>query len=158
MKLKEIGLLLGCILLPLTIGGLSGYATMDSIPTWYVTLRKPPFNPPNYLFGPVWTTLYTLMGISLFMVAKTSASALRTSAFWIFGIQLVLNFIWSFLFFYFHLLGLALVEIVFLWIAILVNIRIFRQLNPLAGYLQIPYLLWVSFATLLNASLWYLNR
>lgn len=158
MKLKNVFLLVGCILLPLVVGGLSGYATVSSISTWYVTLQKPSFNPPNYLFGPVWTALYTLMGISLFLVARTSNSALRTSAFWVFGIQLALNFMWSVLFFNFHWLGFALLEILLMWLSILVMIRIFRQLSPAAGYLQIPYLLWVSFATLLNASIWYLNR
>lgn len=149
--------LTGCILLPLLVGGAGGYATASNIATWYVTLHKPFFNPPNYLFAPVWTCLYVLMGISFFMVLQSPVSALRTKAIRVFCIQLFLNFWWSFIFFQFHLLGVALVEILLMWLAILTMIITFKKVNATAAYLQVPYLLWVSFATVLNASLWWLN-
>ena len=146
-----------CILGPLVIGGISGSATANSINTWYITLNKPFFNPPNYLFGPVWTLLYALMGISLFLILQTPKSDLRKKSVLIFCIQIFLNFWWSIIFFKYQLLGLALIEIVMIWMSILLMILTFRKLNKTAAYLQIPYLLWVSFATLLTASIWYLN-
>ena len=146
-----------CILGPLVIGGISGSATANSINTWYITLNKPFFNPPNYLFGPVWTLLYALMGISLFLILQTPKSDLRKKSVLIFCIQIFLNFWWSIIFFKYQLLGLALIEIGMIWMSILLMILTFRKLNKTAAYLQIPYLLWVSFATLLTASIWYLN-
>ncbi len=147
-----------CILLPLMVGGISGFATATSINTWYVTLNKPFFNPPNYLFGPVWTTLYILMGISLYLILQTPKNELRKKAITIFAVQLFLNFWWSFIFFKFQYLGVALIEIITMWIYILMMIIYFRKIHKTAAYLQIPYLIWVSFATLLNTSLWWLNR
>ena len=147
-----------CILLPLMVGGISGFATATSINTWYVTLNKPFFNPPNYLFGPVWTTLYILMGVSLYLILQTPKNELRKKAITVFVIQLFLNFWWSFIFFKFHYLGIALIEIITMWIYILIMIIYFHKIHKTAAYLQIPYLMWVSFATLLNASLWWLNR
>lgn len=146
-----------CLLLPLAIGGISGYATASGITDWYVNLNKPSFNPPNYLFGPVWTFLYLLMGVSLFIVWRSPAGPDRTQALRIFVIQLTLNFLWSFLFFRFNLPGLALLEIIMIWISILTMILLFGRISKPAAYLQIPYLLWVSFATVLNGAIWYLN-
>ena len=146
-----------CLLIPLAIGGISGFATATSITDWYVTLNKPSFNPPNYLFAPVWTTLYALMGISLFLVWKSPEGRDRNNALVIFAVQIALNFIWSFLFFKFNLVGVALVEIVLLWISILMMIIFVRRISKLAAFLQIPYLLWVSFASVLNAAIWFLN-
>ena len=146
-----------CIIIPLLIGAVSGFATSSSINTWYVTLHKPFFNPPNYLFGPVWTTLYILMGISFYMILQSRNSKYKKGAIYLFCIQLFLNFCWSFIFFKFQYLGLALIEIIMMWISILAMIIWFTKLNKTAAYLQIPYLCWVSFATVLNASLWYLN-
>lgn len=146
-----------CILVPLVIGGISGSATANSINTWYVTLNKPFFNPPNYLFGPVWTILYALMGISLFLILETPKSELRIKSIVIFCIQIFLNFWWSIIFFKYQLLGLALLEIIMIWMSILLMIFTFKKLNKTAAYLQIPYLLWVSFATVLTMSIWYLN-
>ena len=145
------------ILSPLVIGALSGLATASSVKTWYVTLHKPFVNPPNYLFGPVWTTLYLLMGFSLFMIWNSPSTELRQKAIRIFYLQLFLNFWWSFLFFQFHLIGLAFIEIVLIWLSIFWMIRVFSKINTIAAYLQIPYLLWVSFATILNGSIWWLN-
>lgn len=146
-----------CILGPLLIGGISGYATATGITDWYVNINKPSFNPPNYLFGPVWTTLYLLMGISLFMILNSPKNELRKKAIIIFCIQLALNFCWSFIFFKFQLLGLAFVEIIIIWLSIITMIITFHKINKTAAYIQIPYLLWVSFASVLNGAIWYLN-
>ena len=146
-----------CILSTLLIGGISGFATASSINGWYVTINKPSFNPPNYLFGPVWTSLYILMGISLYMILQSDSNELRKKAVTIFSIQLFLNFCWSFIFFNFQNLGFAFVEIILMWISILTMIIIFYKINKTAAFLQIPYLLWVSFASILNGSIWYLN-
>lgn len=146
-----------CILSTLLIGGISGFATATSINGWYVTINKPSFNPPNYLFGPVWTSLYILMGISLYMILQSDSNELRKKAVTIFSIQLFLNFCWSFIFFNFQNLGFAFVEIILMWISILTMIIVFYKINKTAAFLQIPYLLWVSFASILNGSIWYLN-
>jgi translocator protein len=143
--------------LPLAVGGIAGMFTAQAIPTWYATLNRPSFNPPNWVFGPVWTVLYILMGISLYMVWTMAPGKERNMAMAAFAIQLVLNFGWSFLFFYFKTLGFALVEIVALWASIVVMLVIFYRVKPLAAYINIPYLLWVSFATLLNAAYFKLN-
>jgi benzodiazapine receptor len=154
---KIIATLLICLLLPLAIGGLSGFATASGIHDWYVTLHKPTFNPPNYLFGPVWTTLYLLMGVSLFLIVRSPAGTDRSRGLVIFALQLTLNFFWSFLFFKFNFIGVAFLEIVMIWVSILLMIITFSRVSKSAAYLQIPYLLWVSFATILNGSIWYLN-
>ena len=137
--------IIGCFL----IGAVGGVSTAEGVNDWYVTLLKPSFNPPNYLFGPVWTILYLLMGISLFLILQTPKNEIKKKA--------IINFCWSFLFFKFHLLGLAFVEIILIWISILLMIIVFQKINKIAAYIQIPYLLWVSFASLLNASIWFLN-
>jgi tryptophan-rich sensory protein len=150
--------LAACIAGVLLVGFTSGIATASGMNGWYDTLQKPFFNPPSWVFGPAWTALYILMGIGLYLILQTPKSEVRTAVLLIFGVQLFLNFAWSFLFFYFHRPGIALVEIVTLWAFILFMILQFHKLSPTAAYLQLPYLLWVSFATVLNASLWYLNR
>lgn len=147
-----------CITLPLSVGAISGFLTYTNITTWYVTLNKPSFNPPNSLFGPVWTTLYILMGISLFFILQLPKSKLRNDAITAFSIQLCLNFLWSFLFFYFHAVGFALIEIITLLCAILWMVFSFYKINKKAALLNIPYLLWVSFASILNASIYILNK
>ncbi len=153
---KTIKLII-CISLPLLVGGISGFVTATSINDWYVSINKPSFNPPNYLFGPVWTTLYILMGISFYMILQTASHEIRKKAVNIFSIQLLLNFCWSFIFFNFHLPGFAFVEIILMWISILMMIILFYKINKTAALLQIPYLMWVSFASILNGSIWYLN-
>lgn len=153
---KTIKLII-CILLPLLVGGISGFATATSINDWYVNINKPSFNPPNYLFGPVWTTLYILMGVSFYMILQTASHDMRKKAVNIFSIQLLLNFCWSFIFFNFQLPGFAFAEIIIMWISILTMIIIFYKINKTAALLQIPYLMWVSFASVLNGSIWYLN-
>lgn len=146
-----------CITIPLLIGGISGFDTATSINDWYVGINKPSFNPPNYLFGPVWTTLYILMGISFYRILQASQSEIRTKAIIVFCFQLVLNFCWSFLFFKFQLLDISFIEIIMMWISIATMIYTFSKIDKTAAYLQIPYLLWVSFASVLNGSIWYLN-
>ncbi len=144
------------ILLPLIIGGISGYYTAANIQSWYVTLIKPSFNPPNYLFGPVWTSLYIIMGISFYMIWSSTKSN-KNKLIGIYLFQLVLNFLWSFIFFKYHAIGIAAIEIVFLWLSILTMIMMFYKNNKWAAFINIPYLLWVSFASVLNISIYLLN-
>lgn len=153
---KGIKLIL-CIALPLLVGGLSGFFTSSNIDTWFATLNKPTFNPPNYIFGPVWTTLYTLMGISLYIVLNKAKTQERFKLVSIFILQLVLNFFWSFIFFKSHQIGLALIEILILWISIVAMIILFYKTSRLASLINIPYLLWVSFAAVLNYNFYILN-
>ena len=143
-------------MLPLIVGGLSGYFTASNIATWYVTLNKPFFNPPNYLFGPVWTVLYLMMGISLGMIINAKHSNKNKSLI-IFSIQLVLNFFWSVIFFSLQSPGWAAIEIIAMWLSIIYMIRNFYKINKWSGWLQIPYLLWVTFASVLNISIYVLN-
>ena len=158
MKTVNIGKLLISIILPLSLGAIAGIFTSKAIPEWYATLNQPSFNPPNWIFGPVWTTLYIIMGISFFLIWKLESGKERNQAIMIFLVQLLLNFSWSFFFFYFNMIGLALIEILLLWSTIVLMITRFYKLKPLAAYLNIPYLLWVSFATVLNAAYFFLNR
>jgi benzodiazapine receptor len=145
------------ILLPLCVGAIAGIVTAQEIPEWYATLNRPSFSPPNWLFAPVWTSLYILMGMSLFLIWKQDTSKERNMAILIFLIQLLLNFLWSFIFFYFKMIGLALVDIALLWINLVVMLVLFYKIRPMASYVNIPYLLWVTFATVLNASYYFLN-
>lgn len=146
-----------CICIPLLIGGIGGFATIDEVKGWYLTLHKPSFNPPNYLFGPVWTSLYVLMGISFYLILTAENKKHIKKAWGIYGVQLLLNLTWSFLFFKFHWVGLAFIEVLMMWISILFMIIIFYRIDKKAAYLQIPYLIWVSFASLLNGAIWALN-
>lgn len=150
--------LLTCIAIPVLLGLLTGLATTDSIDSWYATLNKPTFNPPNYLFGPVWTILYALMGVGLYIIYQAEPSSIRTRSLRIFAGQLALNLSWSFIFFNAQSPFAALIVIVILWLAILMMIIFFFKISPAAAYLQIPYILWVSFATVLNAAIWSLNN
>ncbi|HQW55150.1 MAG TPA: tryptophan-rich sensory protein [Saprospiraceae bacterium] len=157
MNKRQILKLVVSILLPLGLGAIAGIFTAKAIPEWYATLNQPSFNPPNWIFGPVWTSLYILLGISFFLIWKQPATKERNRAISIFLIQLVLNFAWSFLFFYFHQIGLALIDIIVLWILIITMLILFYRIKPLAAYINIPYLLWVTFASILNASYFVLN-
>jgi len=146
-----------CLFIPLAVGALSAFATAAAVSDWYVNLLKPSFNPPSYLFGRVWTVLYILMGISLFLIWHAPKGEFRSHALKIFAIQMGLNFLWSFLFFKFRLTGIAFLEIIVLWMFIILMIRSFFRVNKTAAALQIPYLLWVTFAAILNGSIWFLN-
>jgi tryptophan-rich sensory protein len=157
MKNLQLFKLLASIVLPLGIGAFAGMFTAEAVPEWFESLNKPSFSPPNWLFGPVWTALYLLMGISLFLIWKQNPSKERNLAILVFALQLALNLAWSFLFFYFHLIDFALVEIIVLWITIITMLVLFYKIKPLAAYINIPYLLWVTFATILNAAYYNLN-
>lgn len=147
------------VLVCVSVGYLSGTVTRESITTWYPTLVKPVFNPPNWIFAPVWTLLYIMMGIAAGLVwisefeQKTVKKALG-----FFAIQLGLNALWSYLFFGLHNPLLALIEIVLLWLMIFETYNQFKKIDKVAGFLMLPYLAWVSFATILNASIWWLNK
>jgi len=143
-------------LTPLFVGLISSFYTSDNISTWYVGIEKSELTPPNWIFGPVWTVLFLMMGVALSLVA-TKSSPYKKTAEILFGAQLTLNFAWSFLFFEFHLLGWALLEIVLLWAFIFMTIVYFHKVSKLAAYLLVPYLLWVSFATYLTFMVWKLN-
>jgi len=145
------------ILLPLSVGAVAGMFTSQAVPTWYASLNRPSFNPPNWVFGPVWTSLYILLGVSFFLIWKENPSKNRNLAIIVFATQMLLNFSWSFIFFYFNMIGVALLEIILLWISIASMIYLFYKMKPLAAYLNIPYLLWVSFAIILNAGYYFLN-
>jgi translocator protein len=138
-------------------GFLGSLFTFTSDGSWYSSIIKPSFNPPNSVFGPVWTTLYLLMGISLYLVWECKKSKYRKVGLYLFFTQLVLNTLWSILFFGLNNPGLAFFEIIILWFAILFNIIYFYKVKKVASYLLIPYLLWVSFAAVLNCSIMILN-
>ncbi len=146
------------IVVCLGVGFLSGIATSGSINTWYTTLNKPAFNPPNWLFAPAWTILYTLMGISVAYIwhAGWKNAAVKTAIF-IFVAQLLLNAFWSVAFFGMQNPPFALAVILILWVLIFICIVRFKPIKALAAYLLVPYLLWVTFATVLNVSIILVN-
>jgi benzodiazapine receptor len=151
--------LLVALAVPLAVGALGGAATTSSVRTWYPTLRKPPFNPPGWVFGPVWTVLYVLMGVAIYLVwtgARRPSDRRRVVAWW--SAQLLLNLVWSLVFFGRRAIGPAFGEILVLWLAIAATIRAASAQRPAAGALLLPYLGWTSFAAVLNGSIWYLNR
>ncbi|OGM08312.1 TspO protein [Candidatus Woesebacteria bacterium RBG_13_36_22] len=132
--------------------------TFSSIPTWYASLNKPVFSPPNWIFGPVWTILYALMGISAYLIwEKGIKNKEAISALKLFIIQLILNSLWSILFFGLHSPALAFFEIIILWVFIVLTVIRFYRLVKAAGYLLLPYLFWVTFASFLNLSIILLN-
>ena len=180
--MKQTFALIFFILLCLATGAVGGLFTADAISTWYPSIVKPVFNPPNSVFGPVWTILYILMGVSLFLVwrnnwkVKNSLLVPKRGAwnkwserFWvgdwqkqnvvlIFALQLALNVLWSYLFFSLHNPGLAFFEILALWFSIVYLIVNFYRVSKPAAWLLAPYIVWVSFAIYLNYSIWILNR
>jgi benzodiazapine receptor len=155
MKIKSWSKLLAAILICQLAGIIGSLFTFSSIPTWYVTLNKPFFSPPNYLFGPVWIILYTLMGIAIYRIIVSSKKIGHIVN--IFALHLILNTLWSIIFFGAKQIGWAFVEIVILWASIIYLIKLFRPVDKLAANLLLPYLAWVSFASVLNFSLWMLN-
>jgi benzodiazapine receptor len=157
MKILDILKLIASVILCQLAGFLGALFTTSAIPTWYATLRKPFFTPPNWIFSPVWTSLFILMGISLFFVWRKTDHPKFKIAFIFFFVQLILNVFWSVAFFGLKSPLLGLIDIFLLWIAILLTIQIFLKISKFAGVLLIPYFLWVSFATLLNFFLWILN-
>lgn len=146
-----------CIFICLLAGAIGSIFTYSAIPTWYAGLNKPTFNPPNWLFGPVWTLLYVLMGISLYYIAINPNKKERKIPMIIFGVQLGLNTLWSILFFGMHSPVMGFICIILLLISILASIILFYRVNKTAAYLLIPYILWVSFAAALNYAILLLN-
>jgi len=141
----------------LAVGALGGWVTADSVKTWYTTINKPSFTPPNWLFGPVWTVLYVLMGVAAWRVwCKARPDQLRVPLA-LFAVQLALNLAWSVVFFGAHRIGGAVVVIVGLEAAILATMVAFRRIDGLAALLLVPYALWVVFAAVLNIAAWQLN-
>jgi benzodiazapine receptor len=147
------------IIISLAAGGIGVIFTSPAIGTWYAALNKPGFTPPNWLFGPAWTTLYILMGIAAFFVLRQGLLAPGVKlALLVFLVQLILNILWSVIFFGYHQLLGGIVVIVLLWIAILITLLRFWNISTVAGALLIPYLAWVTFASALNIAVWILNR
>ena len=146
------------IAVPQIVGITSGLASAQGTRQWYPTLVKPWFNPPSWVFGPVWTVLYLIMGIAAYLVWRKGLEAPGVKkALWLFLIQLGLNGIWSLLFFGMRAPGIAFAEIVILWCAIVATLIAFFRLSKIAGALLVPYWAWVSFAAVLNYWLWRLN-
>ena len=146
------------IAIPVAVGAISGFFTTKGVDSWYLTIQKPSWNPPSWIFAPVWTSLYIMMGIALYLVWKSPAStSMKKIAISLFAIQLTLNFFWSFIFFDQQQLGWALAEILVLWVFIVATIFAFGQIDKTAAWLLVPYISWVSFATLLNYTIWKLN-
>jgi tryptophan-rich sensory protein len=151
--------LIVAIAVPLAVGGLSGFATARGVESWYPTLIKPPFNPPSWVFGPTWTVLYIMMGVAAYLVWRQGLGVPGVKfTLTIFVVQLALNGMWSILFFGMQSPGWAFAEILMLWLTILISATLFWRLAPAAGWLMMPYLAWVSFAAVLNGSIWVLNR
>jgi len=133
--------------------------TFSSIPTWYAQLNKPFFNPPNWIFGPVWTVLYFLMAVSLYIIwNKNLENKKQDKAIKIFIFQLTLNLLWSLVFFGLHQPLLGLITIIILWFSIFITIKYFYKLSKPSGYLLVPYILWVSFASVLNFAIVVVNK
>jgi len=158
MKINNTLKLVISLIIPQLAGGLGSYFTIGSVKDWYPTLVKPVLNPPAWVFGPVWTTLFAFMGIAAFLIWRNGLERRDVKiALGVFIGQLVLNTLWSIIFFGLHSPGGALIEIIFLWLAILATIIMFSKISKPAAWLLIPYILWVSFAGFLNYSIWQLN-
>lgn len=152
---KQWLVLAGFILLCLAAGAIGGVATTDAIPVWYHGLAKPSWNPPDWLFGPVWTLLYIMMAVAAWLVWRTGDRV--GPALTLFFAQLAFNLAWSLIFFSLRSPGWALVEVVFLWSSVLLTMLAFFNRHRVAGWLFVPYLAWVSFAAVLNLVIWQMN-
>ncbi len=160
MSGKDILRLVAACGASLSAGAIGSLATGSSgFRPWYAAIQRPAFTPPAWVFAPVWTTLYILMGVAAFLVWRRGldSKAVRVALAWFLG-QLVLNTLWSPVFFGWHRIGLALIVLVLLWVFLAVTVWRFAGISKVAAGLLIPYLLWVSFAGVLNASIWWLNR
>ncbi len=157
MKGKIIKILISILICQLA-GVIGSFFTTPSIPGWYAGIEKPSFSPPNWVFGPVWITLFILMGISLYLIWSQGLENKKVkAALSIFGIQLILNTLWSFLFFGLHSPFYAFIGIIILWLLILLTVVKFYEIHRKAGLLLLPYIFWVSFAAILNFFIWRLN-
>lgn len=155
--MKSALTLVGFVAACLAIGALGALVTAPAIASWYPILAKPSFNPPNWIFGPVWTTLYILMAIAAWLVWRSAGLPAARTALLLFVLQLALNSVWSLLFFGLHRIDLALIDIVLLLAAIVATTLAFLRHSRVAAWLLVPYLAWVSFATVLNFAIWRLN-
>lgn len=160
-KINWVRLIISLVICQMA-GFIGSFFTSESVSGWYSALEKPWFNPPSWIFGPVWTTLFVLMGISLYLVWNSKSSSKlnypsKGIVLLIFSIHLVLNILWSFLFFGLQNPGLAFIEILILEFSIIVTGILFYRISKIAGYLFLPYFIWVSFALILNLYIWILN-
>lgn len=156
-RFRDTLALLGFVALCLAVAAIGGAVTSTSVGTWYAGLAKPAFNPPNWLFGPVWTALYLMMAFAAWWVWRARGEEDAQAALGAWALQLALNLGWSFLFFGARRIGAALIEIPLLLAAILATLALFWRIDRTAGWLLVPYAAWVGFATVLNAALWRLN-
>ena len=154
---RDIGGLAAWVALCLGMSAIGGAVTRVSVSDWYRTLTKPSFTPPDWTFSVVWTALFVLMGVSAWLVWRRTGFARGAVPLTCFAVQLALNLAWSILFFGLRLPGWALIEIVGLWVAVVITAIAFYRVSRLAGLLLVPYMLWLSFAIALNASIWQLN-
>jgi len=150
--------LLALVGICLGVGAIGALWTARSVAEWYPQIRKPPITPPNWLFGPVWTALYVLMGIAAWRVWRRAGLVGGRGSLAVFGFQLALNLAWSYLFFGMQNIGLALIEIIVLLVAIFATIILFARWDRVAAWLLAPYAAWVAFASVLNGWIWVLNR
>ncbi|MBN1255925.1 MAG: tryptophan-rich sensory protein [Deltaproteobacteria bacterium] len=158
INIKDVFLLVISILICQGAGFIGSLFTRPSIPTWYATLEKPSFTPPNGVFSPVWIMLFALMGIALFLVWRTGLTERKARiALGFFGMQLIFNILWSASFFGLRSPFVGLIDIAVLWIAIALTIFFFFKISKVAASLLLPYIVWVSFAVILNFSIWTLN-
>lgn len=158
MDVRVIGKLAAALALPQCAGALGALFTAPAIPSWYASLARPPIAPPNWIFAPVWTTLFLLMGVALFLVWRKGLRERHVRvALALFCIQLGFNVLWSVIFFGLHRPDAAFVEILLLWLAITATTVAFARISRIAAWLLVPYLCWVSFAAYLNYSIWILN-
>jgi tryptophan-rich sensory protein len=139
------------------IAGIGGLVTATSVDSWYATLNKPSFNPPNSVFAPVWTTLYFLIAVSGWRIWRKAGFRRAPNAFLLYGLQLAFNLAWSILFFGLHWLGIALVDALLMLVTIIGTIIAFARIDRLAAAIMVPYAAWVTFASLLNGAIWVLN-
>jgi len=156
-SVKNVLGLFSALLICYGAAGLGGLFTSGSVQDWYQTLAKPSWNPPGWVFGPVWTALYGMMAVSVWLVWMGRPGKWASAPILLFAVQLGFNAIWSPLFFGLHLAGLAFVDIVLLWLSLMVTVYMFLKQRLAAGLLLVPYLLWVSFAAALNFAIWRLN-
>lgn len=153
---RSLAALALCVILCFGVAGLGGYWTSLGLGPWYDVLRKPRWTPPNWVFGPVWSALYTMMAVAAWRVWRARGSG-QGGALALFGLQLALNLAWSGLFFGLRSPGAGVVAIAALWMAIAATLVAFRRLDRVAGMLMVPYLLWVTYASALNVAIWHLN-
>ncbi len=170
-KKGDVLSLVTAIVVPQAAGGIGAIATASSVSSWYKDLKKPSWNPPSWVFGPVWTVLYVMMGLAAWLVWRRSGEGApedkplalpetseRRAALSLWGVQLVLNTLWSVIFFGLRSLGGAAAEIGLLWAAIAATVVRFYRIKPAAGLLLTPYLAWSTFASVLNVTVWRMNR